>query len=52
MWWFRSAIRRCTSPGEISKRVKQAKAEGRNSVLALIATQNGERFVALKLDNA
>ena len=41
-----------TSPDDISKRVKQAKAEGRNSVLALIATQNGERFVALKLDNA
>jgi len=37
------------TPGDVAHRVSQAKSAGRNSVLVLIATQNGERFVALKI---
>ena len=40
------------APRDIQAHVRQAKADGRDSVLALVATQNGERFVALKIDNA
>jgi serine protease Do len=44
--------REVRTPGDVSARVKDAKSAGRSSVLVLIATQNGERFVALKISNA
>jgi serine protease Do len=37
------------SPAEIQRRIAQAKAEGRDSVLVLVNSQEGERFVALKV---
>jgi serine protease Do len=39
------------TPADIQASIKQAKASGRGSVLALVATQNGERFVAIHIDN-
>jgi hypothetical protein len=40
------------TPADVKNHVDQAKANGRNSVLVLVVTDNGERFVALKIDNA
>ncbi len=40
------------TPQEIVHRIAEAKAAGRDSVLVLIATQDGERFVALKIGKA
>jgi serine protease Do len=37
------------TPDDVAHRVSQAKSAGRNSVLVLVSTQNGERFVALKI---
>ena len=37
------------TPGDIKNRIARARAAGRSSVLVLIATQNGERFVALDI---
>ncbi|MDE3115028.1 MAG: PDZ domain-containing protein, partial [Pseudomonadota bacterium] len=37
------------SPAEIQRHITQAKAEGRDSVLVLLGSQEGERFVALKV---
>ena len=39
------------TPADIQNSIKQAKANGRDSVLALVATQNGERFVAIQINN-
>ncbi|MBU6442273.1 MAG: Do family serine endopeptidase [Alphaproteobacteria bacterium] len=37
------------SPADIQRRIAQAKSEGRDSVLVLLNSQEGERFVALKV---
>lgn len=37
------------TPGDVKSRIARAKAAGRNSVLVLLATQSGERFVALDI---
>jgi serine protease Do len=38
------------SPQELKTRVADAKAAGRTAVLVLVNGQNGQRFVALKID--
>jgi serine protease Do len=40
------------SPQEMKSRIADAKAAGRTAVLVLITGQNGQRFVALKLDQS
>jgi serine protease Do len=38
------------SPQEVKSRVADAKAQGRSAVLMLVSGQNGQRFVAVKID--
>ena len=40
------------SPQEVKSRIADARAAGRTAVLVLVTGQNGQRFVALKIDRA
>jgi serine protease Do len=40
------------TPQEMKSRIADAKAAGRTAVLVLVTGQNGQRFVALKLDQS
>ncbi|HEX3653692.1 MAG TPA: DegQ family serine endoprotease [Rhizomicrobium sp.] len=44
------ANRAVHSPQEMKSRIADAKAQGRSAVLMLVSGQNGQRFVAVKID--